>query len=111
MRISQGNNLLRVGRVGKDFLVTGDRLLNTTSPTEIPSAPMAVPRKILPSSRTSSAGFFCKPCRESPVVKSTSSGMVGSAHFPHAQTFCRPRETIAQHGYVSAYVKQGKKSE
>src|SRR5690348_15632708 len=34
-------------------------VLNTTSPTVWPSAPMPQPRKTLPSARTRTAGFFC----------------------------------------------------
>jgi hypothetical protein len=35
-------------------------VLKTTSPTECPVAPMATPRKILPSSRASMAGTVKK---------------------------------------------------
>lgn len=40
MRIRQGDDLPGIAGVGEDFLVTGQAVLNTTSPMVWPEAPM-----------------------------------------------------------------------
>ncbi len=50
VRIRQRDDLLAVAGVGEDFLVAGDsEVLNTTSPTVVPCAPIELPIKTVPS--------------------------------------------------------------
>jgi hypothetical protein len=55
MRIGERHDLPAVGRIGEDLLVAVIAVLNTTSPTALPRAPMERPRNTVPSARTRTA--------------------------------------------------------
>ena len=55
MGICKRDNLLSIGRVSENLLITRREVLNTTSPLDLPCAPIAMPLKILPSANARTA--------------------------------------------------------
>ena len=77
MRVSERHDLLGIRRIGEDFPdIPVMAVLNTTSPTDTPGAPMDLPWNTLPSSSTNIAGLL------SPVVKILSSSQAQGLEKP-----------------------------